>query len=415
METIPLQYTETLDINNFLGIKKFYWEIKPFNIITGDMASGKSICMKLLYFFEDIFLSSILLSMNFSKRLFENGNFYDQLSKRFMDFFYLKDNTEQSFCITYNFKANGSNLNISVTGDNNSEKKFIWKCDYLEEQLIKWSGYFKSETPDMAQVVRIRINEEIKHDFIDKLPINTEFIPATRAALTVADINNFKDLFLREFYRDKNYLLSKFDTSLSKELTDILHAENIKLNPKDENDVLFELTDKRIVPSLFTSSGQQELVYLLLIMEKLPEIKFNYGRMISLFLEEPSAHLFPKEQKKLIECIVALFRRKKEFETRVFITTHSPYVLDSLNNILKKGAIIDKYKGQEDIINKAVNIPHLLASEISAWFINNEGTVENMLDENEKYLYADKIARISEAINEDTINLKELINKLLSK
>jgi len=415
METIPPQYTETLDINNFMSIKKFYWEIKPFNIITGDMASGKSLCMKLLYFFENIFISSMLLSMNFSKKLFENGNFYDQLSNKFMDYFYLKDNTGQKFCITYNFKANGSNFNISVTGENSGEKKFVWKCDYLEEQLIKWSSYFKAETPDMAQEVRIRIHEEIKHDFIDKLPIETIFIPATRAALTVADIDHFKDLFLREFYLDKNYLLSKFGTSLSKELTDVLHVKNIKKNPGDENDVLFELTDKRIVPSLFSSSGQQELVYLLLFMEKLPEVKFNYGTMLSLFFEEPSAHLFPEEQKKLIECIIVFFRRKKELETRFFISTHSPYVLDSLNNILKKGAMIDKYKEQEDIINKEINIPHLMSSEISAWFINNEGTAENMLDGNEKYLYADKIARISEAINEDTIKLKELNNKLISK
>ena len=415
-ENMPSQYTETLDVSNFLSIKKLYWDIKPFNIITGDMASGKSLCMKLLYFFEDIFLSSILLSPNFSKRLFENENFFDQLSRTFIDFFYLKDNTWQNFCITYNFKANGSNFVISVAGDSSVEKKISWECGYLKEHLTKWCGYFRSpETPDMAQEVRIRILEEIKHDFLDKLPTSTMFVPASRAALTVADIGHFEDIFLKEFNKDKNFLLSNFDTSLSKELADILHVINIRINPNNKNDILLIHNDGRTVPSLFSSSGQQELVYLLLLMEKLPEIRFIYGRMLSLFIEEPSAHLFPEEQKKLIERIVILFQQKKELETRFFITTHSPYMLNSLNNILKKGALLKKFENRADKINSAINIPHLYSDEISAYFITNEGNWESMLDENKKYLYAEKISNISEAINEDTLKLKELNNELLNE
>jgi hypothetical protein len=408
------QYIETLDINNFLSIKKFNWIIKPFNIITGDMASGKSLCMKLLYFFEDIFLTKILLSPYFSRRLFENGNFFDQLSKAFIDFFYLKDNTWQSFYITYNFKANGSNFNISLKGDNNSEKKLSWECDYLKEHLAKWSSYFKSpETPDMAQEVRIRIYADIRHDFLDKLPISNMFVPASRAALAIVGGENILiDTFLKDFASNKRFLLSNFDISLSKELADILHVDNIKINPNDENDVMLVHKDGRTVPSLFSSSGQQELVYLLLLMEKLPEISFSYGRILSIFIEEPSAHLFPEEQKKLIERIVVLFQQEKELETRFFITTHSPYVLNSLNNILTKGALLDKYKDQEDRINEAFDIPYLMAEEISAFFINNDGTVDNMLDMNEKYMFADKINKISFDIDKVTAELSQFKNEL---
>jgi len=411
------QYTETLDIDNFLSIKKLYWDIKPFNIITGDMASGKSLCMKLLYFFEDIFLSSIILSPYFSKKLLENDNYFDQLTKTFNDFFCLKESKWQNFRISYSFKANGSSFIISVKGDNNAEKKISWECNYIKENLTKWSGYFRSpETPDMVYEVRIRIYEEIKHDFLDKLPTSTMFVPASRSALAVVEGNQgFIDTFLRDFAGTKRYLLSKHNTDLSKELADILHVKKIKINPKDENDVLLVHNDGRTVPSLFSSSGQQELVYLLLLMERLPELIFTYGRMLSLFIEEPSAHLFPEEQKKLIERIVILFQQKKELETRFFITTHSPYILNSLNNILKKGALLKKYENQADKINSAINIPHLYSDEISAYFINSKGNWESMLDKDKKYLYADKISDISEAINEDTLKLKELNNELLNE
>jgi hypothetical protein len=97
---------------------------------------------------------------------------------------------------------------------------------------------------------------------------------------------------------------------------------------------------------------------------------------------------------------------------RFFITTHSPYVLNSLNNILKKGALLKRHENQAEKINKTVDIPHLYADEISAYYINDKGSWESMLDENEKYLYAEKIANISEAINEDTIKLHELNNEL---
>jgi AAA15 family ATPase/GTPase len=78
MKYMPPKYIETLDIENFLSIKEFHWDIKQFNIITGDMGSGKSLCIKLLCFFEGIFRSSILLAPGISKQIFENGNFFER-------------------------------------------------------------------------------------------------------------------------------------------------------------------------------------------------------------------------------------------------------------------------------------------------------------------------------------------------
>jgi hypothetical protein len=139
-------------------------------------------------------------------------------------------------------------------------------------------------------------------------------------------------------------------------------------------------------------------------MEQLPEIIFTYGSMLSVFIEEPSAHLFPKEQKELIERIVALSRKKTALDTRFFITTHSPYVLNVINNMLKKGSIIKKNEERTDEIEKKFDFPSLFAHEVSASFIEKKkGT--NMLDSKSGIIFADKIDEIAELIDADTQRL----------
>jgi predicted ATPase len=153
-----------------------------------------------------------------------------------------------------------------------------------------------------------------------------------------------------------------------------------------------------------------------MLLDKLGNSRYTYGREQSLFIEEPSAHLFPLEQKQTIELIVQIFNSLKDEKNfvRFFITTHSPYILNSLNNILKKGSLLEKYKNKEEEINDAVRIPHLFVEEISAYFIDSDGVGRSMIDENEKYIYDDKIAEISYSIDEDARKLSELKNEFLN-
>ena len=409
--------SEILEIKNFLSISYMKWEISDFNILTGDMGSGKSLCIKLLNFFESIFFSSILLAQGFSKKLFENGNFFDKLSDSLKSNLYLKsENNCRNLNLIYSCKTKSKDFSVNVSWDE-SKNNLSWKCEYLEERLKKWSGYFpEKETPDTAREVRNQIYEEIKHDFDDKLPFVSFFVPASRAAITVVSADAiFKDRYLRSFAGSKEFLLSDLDIALNNnKLAKILKVKNIRKNPKDENDLLLDLSDGRTVPTLYSSSGQQELVYLLFLLDKLPDISFNFGESLSFFVEEPSAHLFPQEQKETIECIVDFFRNDKTMDTRLFITTHSPYILNSVNNMLKKGNLLKTYKNIEDKINDTVKIPHLDMDEISAYFLGpdpeNEGKFigKSMFDNDRKYLNADQIQSISESIYEDAEKLNDL-------
>lgn len=76
----------------------------------------------------------------------------------------------------------------------------------------------------------------------------------------------------------------------------------------------------------FASSGQQETVWVLnLLFYYLLEDKLS-----CILLEEPEAHLYPDSQKYVVEALETFASAGNQ----VIVTTHSPYILRELNNLL---------------------------------------------------------------------------------
>ncbi len=78
------------------------------------------------------------------------------------------------------------------------------------------------------------------------------------------------------------------------------------------------------------SSGQQEVAWLLNIIAYYLDAYNRTGGKTMFIIEEPETHLYPTAQKELMEIIAFIANQLQSF----FITTHSPYVLGSLNNLL---------------------------------------------------------------------------------
>jgi len=409
---------EILEIDNFISIHHIKWEFKNFNIITGDMGAGKSLCIKLLKFFEDIIPGLLVLPYDSFLRHLDTGQFFQFLESEFTKIFIfsaLDSEKQPRFTINYEFSFEKETFSITISG--RSKDDIHIESSYLGNMLAEWntyiqkknSSYFETITPDGFDEAKRFLYADILKKFGGHFPAATIFIPASRAALAFG--SNYSDSYLRE-YKALVDVLPQFGSREQKIINAILKAK-IKIN----GSLFLESDDGRQVPIAYASSGQQEIVYVLMLLDKLGNFYYSYGQNQSLFIEEPSAHLFPQEQKQTIELIVQLYNELKETErsVRFFITTHSPYVLNALNNILTKGALLKKYPEQGEKINGAVDIPYLFADEASACFITAEGTGETMLDTEKNYLYADKIQKISYDIDEETITLSELNNELLNK
>ena len=408
---------EALEIDNFLSITYIKWEFERFNIITGDMGAGKSLCIKLLKFFEDIIPNLLVLPYEVFRENLDAGLFFKYLAEEFNNIFVFlttAPDKQPEFKINYVFSYNDITFDVTITG--RDETNISFRSVFLEQMLKEWNQYVQNSisesklTPDGFIEAKQFLYYEVLKKFGGYFPMATTFVPASRAALAVA--SDYYDNYLQK-YKGLADLLRVFKSRGQEIINTILKA---KIIIKD-NSLYLESDDGRLVPIAKASSGQQEIVYVLMLLDKLGNFGYTYGKYHSIFIEEPEAHLFPMEQKQTIELIVQMYNLLKGNgnPVRFFITTHSPYILNSLNNILRKGALLTKHKDQTDKINKAIDIPPLRADEISACFIENNGTGESMLDEDKKYLYSEKIADISIFINEDTLKLKELNNELVDE
>jgi len=418
---------ERLIIDNFFSIEHFDWKIKDFNILTGEMASGKSLCMKLLHFIEQIFHKNIFFSSIYKEALTREV-FYNNVSDKFLRVFHFSNKEDIFFntSIMYTYSNSGKTFDLTAKWNNG---KLEWNSEYINDRLDEWRGFFTNgNTPDAARTVRTQIYDSLSHDFSSTFPIGAEFIPAARAIAAIANPSDIPDSFLENFINEDKPFALRFDEDLDKNVNKILRLENISVkDSKDPNKRTLEATvpDGRTITPLEFSSGQQELIYLLLLISNLYRTTFTYGQTTSIFIEEPSAHLFPDEQKETIQYIVKIFRELQSLENidnkkaRFFISTHSPYVLNVINNMLKKGYLFEKANNcpDEDIKKKmmkdikALKFPYLKVEEISAHFINKR--VESMIKESENgaYLYEPMIESITQKINDDYNDVRELIRK----
>ena len=423
-----MERKERLIIDNFFSIGHFDWEIRDFNVLTGEMASGKSLCLKLVHFVEQIFHQNIFFS-SISRDSFIKEVFYNNLSEKFNAVFHSvnKENDFQGTSIEYSYTYLDTTFDLCAKW-NNDAKKLDWNSEYINKRLKEWRGFFSNgNAPDAAKNVRMHIYEQLNHDFSSTFPIGAEFIPASRAIAAIATPSDIPDSFLENFIKEDKPFILDFEIVSDKNVIKILHLRNITINKKkdtNEKTVEAETSDGRKITPLEFSSGQQELIYLLLLISNLHRTTFTYGQTTSIFIEEPSAHLFPHEQKESIEYIVKIFRKLQKInesnKIRFFISTHSPYVLNVINNMLKKGYLIKETNDCADETKKAqikkeieeLAFPHLAVDEISAHFIQKK--VVSMINESENgaYLYQEMIEKISQNIENDYKNVKKLLRQL---
>ncbi len=410
---------ERLIIRNFLSIKEFDWEIKDFNILTGDMGSGKSLCLKLLYFFQRIF-NHIFSVPNLTQEDLKLNSIKKRMTDEFNKIFFIKtSNVDLSdTAIEYRYESNGKEFKISAHWGS-KENNLDWESGYIEKSIEEWQAQAKDvgNSPESSLELRRRIFESISHDFDDKLPMSVTFIPASRAFLSFDKGEN--ELFFSRLSDLTDFFKKNYIDDFGKEIKDILHIENVTIDSDREDSILLELKDRRNIPLSYASSGQQELFYLLWIVDRVQDFWYHFSsqKSSSIFIEEPSAHLFPQEQKEVIEHIVKSFQKNNAKKVKFFISTHSPYVLDVINNMLYKGNMIRRFPEQADRINERIKIPFIDHENISAIFIESDGTITNMLKESNGsyHLYENKILEISAKINDDTNDLHYLNNILIKE
>ncbi|MCD4697896.1 MAG: ATP-binding protein [Bacteroidales bacterium] len=410
---------EKLIIKNFGGIKDAEIEINEFNIFIGPQASGKSIVAKLLYYFKKLpFEISTTLNKTIKNKK-DLGNFLvDEFTKYFPNHSYPKGNFSIRYETKYKFyliEGNYTKVDIdfsltyfSYLAEIQNEIRTKRESNPLEKIDI---NYFQSQYID-----------KITSSFIEKN--NQIFIPSGRSfyAHIKKDIFTFLtnkltiDPLLLEFGREYNIIndiLLKEDYGEYKRNNLFVNVVEkvLRGNYISENDKEYLLHfDNRKVEIQYTSSGQQELLPLLRVLDFLLP-RYSPDRTeagclagnTSIYIEEPEAHIFPTAQKQIMELIV--LAKKGSFHSNItnrqfIITTHSPYILTSLNNMMYAGYLDSKTKDENKKAELYNKIPKelIINPKLVNAFSMEDGKVKSIIDKENHLIASDIIDKVSDNI-----------------
>jgi len=410
-----MKVSEELYLKKFFTVEEFKWKIKEFNILTGGMGSGKSICVKLLWFLEHIF-HLLVFYPSITKDDLSRPYFFDRIAKEFNEIFHAGDFDFRKTKIEYKYSCNGGVFDLQAEWSKEN-KNLAWTSKYLDEHLEKWQEFFgsKDTSLDKGIIVSNRIYKSISKEFKDTFPIGTMFIPAARTIAAITDNTDFLDPFIVRFINTCK-MLPRFEESLSGEdANKILHIKKIRYEEKQG--LIITLPNDHEISPRYLSSGQQELLYLLLYLSYLKCYPpYNFTTSTSIFIEEPEAHLFPEDQKNTIEFIVATFRLYSEEAnrlTRFFITTHSPYVLNIVSTMMNRGKLKKKL---DELKETAFDSPYYFnKGEVSAYSIDDDRIVRPMVSEDETYINAEKINDISHAIFDEANSIDDELAQIMAR
>jgi AAA15 family ATPase/GTPase len=423
---------QKLKIKNFGPITNCQLDITDYLIFIGPQASGKSTISKGIYFFKSLredLINYIYESVENGKIDKPLGTYAKRIRSKFLKFwgstFHLND-IYLEYCfsddisikitlepnsryVTPDFSENFKTTFLRII---NETKSFIRERDKKNPMFLSSNELLEIDHEKRTFFTKIRnMSNELFGETKDLL-----FIPAGRSLLATLSeqlqlINPEKlDFLMMAFVNRINNYKTVFNKSLSdivtekKKLTqDIIDFESISIAQgiirkilkgeyryDKDGEKIFVSKDKYTKLN-YSSSGQQEVIWILhliflLILEK---------KSVFIVIEEPEAHLFPEAQKELVELISLMANQNSN---QIIITTHSPYILSSINNLIYAGKI-GKYK--KEIVSKQIDSKLWIdINKIGAFYIH-KGCYENIIDDELDLIKAETIDSASRIINDE--------------
>jgi predicted ATP-binding protein involved in virulence len=390
---------EKLIVRNFAGIKELEIEVKRINILIGPQASGKSVCAKLLFYFKNFVWEILSVVENEQTK----RNLDSSYSKKFEEYFPPDSWGNYDFFIKYEI----SNVFIEISRKQDSKGKISLNySDYFKKEITGLRSLLrkaKEKSSDKnanyerldrlyltRQFLRDKLIDSLSSSLCKEAAFNQLFIPAGRSffanlqsnIFSFLSSNNALDPFLRAFgstyeniknarLRFRNRLEEKDVREMHDEINRLIERSLCGKHVHEKGKDFLEVADGRRINVANSSSGQQETLPLTIMLAALPFLVAPRSGQ-TVYIEEPEAHLFPSAQRNVIELIATVFNYRKE-KLQFFITTHSPYVLTALNNLLQAGLLYEE--SSQDVLHQLEKIvpryKALTTSDLSAYVLAN--------------------------------------------
>jgi len=371
--------SETLTIRNFGPIKDMTLELRVVNILIGDQGTGKSTVAKLLSVIKEVTIFP------------------------------------------------GKNLNINGEPAN-EEQTIKFFQSYFENQLEIYEiiNYLKPDsyiefTNSFTHLKYVNQKIEVKkisNNLKNKSTHLIGYIPAYReAAILLKNSLNaiaavgtpLPKLF---YFFGQNLINAKTKKSLY-DYTDVL---GVKYKYVGDSDIIIMKNGEEINMEEASSAINSGIPLLIVFDNAIESVYPTDARIYHnantpyIIIEEPELNCFPTTQKKMMEHFISKMKYETstgfDYYCRLVITTHSPYILTSLNNLMYAYEVGQNHpEGATKIID---NKYWVNPDDVSAYMLLADGTFEDILDREENLIKAEKIDAVSRVLNEQFEELSNI-------
>lgn len=360
-----------LTVKNFSVIKDAELEFGKITVLIGPQSSGKSLLCKLAYFLQNVVLDIAQDSIR-AERSFED--FRLRVPYEFSNNWFPAFGSEANLKVT--FTDGAFEVSFGRTSSAGSDGPGIMKSAPanfsvgVEEAYTKTLSELQLEKRSSGSADPTRYARQIR-ELLEELKASNSgvysYIPSTRSFFvtpqkailgTSQRLDPITVRFSQDFsfdYRErvpKGGLSSELTTWIDERALGILQGE-VKVIGNFE---FFKARDGREIPLAYLSSGTQELLPLITCLREFVGLSSAVDHLLHLkkalhrrlfFLEEPETSVFPSTQNDLVR-IFARMSNEPTLDASWVVTTHSPYVLSSFNNLLEawQTSHIDEQRAQ---------------------------------------------------------------------
>nr|WP_315158681.1 AAA family ATPase [uncultured Flavobacterium sp.] len=437
-----------LIVKNFGPLKDIDIEVREMVTFIGAQASGKSTLAKLLSIFEDenfrsdvkitfedelkkynilsylkeesyieyksIDVNTTIAEFIFFKKKFKKNTLQETLSR-------LKEIDIKHFD-EIDFNGRIKNLiRLVINAYNLLNKENFYLVFETEKQKIKFEIDFlkiriKNNTIndlDVEMLIEILGIEKSIENYLllyDKIisafpnifSVDSIYIPSERNFLHLIAENTL-GLINNNVQIPKHLLNSGQDYEKAiqtiKELPLSIIDKKIKYKREGKTSYIYHNETEK-VDLLESASGLQSVIPILLLVEYSKSLKDKYN--FNFVVEEPELNLYPKAQHELIKYLVenCLFERKN-----LILTTHSPFVLASINNLL---LAFDKGQTKPKEVNKIIKKESWLNPKNFIAYELKNGKAKKIMNDKLGQINENMIDNVSDSFSDEFDKLLDL-------
>ncbi len=440
-----------LKIENFRAIKTAEIEVSDFLVVIGEQASGKSTISKLIHYFKSLKKDAVdCLSEHQADNQKANletqqkinikaqKRFYQLFGSTKNEVFTIKYTYTNDKTITIKQNLNDKSVNVDISFYLSDWHDIVKKYSQFLNDFGQSSNGSSLNSDNIVEVKRKKEREKSEREFSEKINAffgdtdrRRNYIPASRSLISSLasssgrrnaidffsktntdstfdnDVTKYFDITVGDFFNEIERI--KEDVLKKKQLSEIVEsAEGAKKNSLqlfydqlkkilkadyklvNEREELVSNEFAKPILLEFASSGQQEIVWILLCLF----VWTNEDYPTSVVIEEPEAHLYPKTQNLVLQYISQFFNANKG--NQVIINTHSPYLILALNNLLFAHQVNSEQITKSTQIGKE---SWLDPKRFGAYIVEN-GTVRTIFDAGEGLISESMLEQEATAIND---------------